>query len=276
MAQDDSLAGIINKKSLPTALLVFAGLLLFISFFVGWFSVDAELRRWQYDPDSEDHLGSPIGKANLDLEMKMLSLGVTIEPDNIQELMEDRGGPPTYEDAAGASGTVMRGVLLLQVATTLCFFALLGFYALQRKRKTDYSRIVKRLYVLFVILTLVTIAYFSFRIVPAAEEDEKYIINEFSLSDDDYNPNIEPDIGFFIHWETKPAEYSQGTERQMWKFTVMSGPSGGWYLSLIAFGCVTAARIIGARNGDLTPKDEDGPAPPPPLAPPPPPKWTRV
>lgn len=279
MAQEDSLAGIVNKKGIPTVLLLLSGLLLFISFFVGWFAVDASLQRWEYDPESSDNLGAPLGKASLDLEMKMLSLGVTAKPSNIEAMIESRGGPPSYDDAASTSGTVMLGVLLLQVALGVCFAALLGFYLLQRRRKNDYSRIVRRMFILFVVLAVVTLAYFSIRIVPAAEADEQSILRDFRLSDSGNPGELRPDIGFWLRWETKPTRNTVGTEEQMWKFTVTSGPSGGWYLTVIALAATTGARILGARNGDLSPKETGEIAPPAPPAappPPPPPKWTRV
>lgn len=277
MAQDEALAGIVSKKSLPKVLLVFAGIMIFISFFVGWFSVDASLQRWDYDEAAEDHVGVPLGKASFDLEMKMLSMETHAKPSNIEELMTNGGGPPSYDDAAPNSGTVMLGVLLLQVALGVCFLALIGFYSLQRRRKNDYSRVIRRVFLLFIVLAILCLGYFSFRIVGAAETDETTILNEYRLSENSVYDDLNPEVGFWLRWETKKTEIETTDGKEIWQFTVVSSPSGGWYLTVLAVAGAIGARILAARNGDLTPKEE-GLVPPPPAVPPPPPppKWTRV
>jgi uncharacterized membrane protein YidH (DUF202 family) len=269
MAQSESqFGGLVNPKTLPMILLGFGLLLLVLSFAVGWYSVDAKLRRWQHDPENAqgDFVGPFLGPLyKIDLEMNMLSIKTSAAPSQVETLMASRGGEPTYEDHAGRMGTIMLGVLLMQLAILVAFAATTGFYVLHRRRRNDYSGVTKRLFIVVCVLIVVSMVYFTARIGPAAEEDEKVILNLYPFNDQVAYAPLTPELGFWKQWKSdKTTVTIQGDNKQVWEFEVISRPSAGWWLTLAALGCAVGARVMAARNGDFGFEQGIEPPPPPP------------
>lgn len=258
MSAEDQIGSIVNRRALPTILLVLAALCVLLSFAVGWYSVDTTLRRWQFDqsnlPDYDGALIPPIFE--LDLEMRMLSIDTYSAPQALQANIEERGGEPNYDEHAGRMGTIMLGVLMMQLVVLLALVALIGFYALHRKGRKTMGPTVKRLSVVFLVLLLLALVYFAVRIGPAARADERYILSRYSFDDSVAYESLQPELGFWRIWTSDKNTINVPNQGlQVWQFTVESRPSAGWWLSLAALGCVLGARVIAQRNGEF---DVDG------------------
>lgn len=262
---DDSegaFGGLVNRKALPGFLLILTGLLLLLSFFVGWFSVDAKLRRWSHDESNPpDFDGAPLTPtARIDLEMRMLSIDASAAPAELQRSIEAQG-EPTYDDHAGRTGTVMLGVLLMQFTAFVCFFAIAGFYYLHRRGRRNLGRTVRRLFVLFAVLLVVGLLYFSGRIGSAARADEEYVLEQYPFSDQVAYASLRPDIGFWRTWTSDKVTVSPpNSERQVWQFEVRSNPSAGWWLSAAALLCAVGSRVLAQREGLLEKPETPGAA----------------
>jgi hypothetical protein len=263
--------GLVNPRSVPGFLLGIGILLVLLSFAVGWYSVDAKLRRWQHDPENAegDFVGpflQPLYK--IDLEMNMLSIKTQAAPAAIENAIVSRG-EPSYDVHAGRMGTIMLGMLLMQLSVLAAFAATTGFYVLQRRGKNDYSGVTKRLFIVLCALTLVSLVYFTLRIGPAAEDDEKVILEAYPFSDQVAYAPLTPELGFWKQWKSdKTTVTIQGDNRQVWEFEVVSRPSAGWWLTVAALGCAVGARVMAARNGDFDMASSlDAPPPPPKLTP---------
>lgn len=258
MAGEDQIGSIVNRRALPTILLVLAILCVLLSFAVGWYSVDTTLRRWVYDqsnpPDYDGSLIPPVFE--LDLEMRMLSIDTYSAPQQLQENIEERGGEPNYDEHAGRMGTIMLGMLMMQLVVLLALLALAGFYMLHRKGRKSLGPTIKRLSVVFIILMTLSLLYFAVRIGPAAREDEQYILSRYSFDDSVAYESLQPELGFWRIWTSDKRTINVPNQGlQVWQFTVESKPSAGWWLSLAALGCVVGARIVAQRNGEF---DLDG------------------
>lgn len=254
---EDAWGGLVNRRALPGFLIVLTGVLLLLSFFVGWFSIDAKLRRWTYDENNpSDFDGAPLTPtARIDLEMRMLSIDTSASPSDLQRAIEAQG-EPTYDDHAGRMGTVMLGVLLMQFTTFVCFFALVGFYFAHRRGKRGFGRTIRRLFMLFAVLVVVGLLYFSVGIGPAARDDEQYILEQYPFSDQVAYASLRPDIGFWKTWTSDKVTVSPpNSERQVWEFEVKSNPSAGWWLTLAALLCAVGARMLADREGLLEKSD---------------------
>jgi hypothetical protein len=254
MAAEDQIGSIVNRRALPTILLVLSVLLVLLSFAVGWYSVDTTLRRWEYDQSNPpDYDGASLGVPfELDLEMRMLSIDTYSAPDQLRRNIEERGGEPNYDEHAGRMGTVMLGMLMMQLVILLCLIALAGFYSLHKKGRTSLGPTVKRLSVVFIVLMFLSLLYFAVRIGPAAREDEQFILSRYSFDDSVAYESLEPELGFWRIWTSDKRTINVPNQGlQVWQFTVESKPSAGWWLSLAALGCVVGARIVAQRNGEF-------------------------
>lgn len=255
MAQaETAYGGLVNPRTVPIFLLGLGIVLVVLSFAVGWYSVDATLRRWSYDPEnsSGDFVGSFLPPlARIDLEMQMLSITTDASPTQVQNAIVSRG-EPSYDIHAGRMGTVMLGMLFMQFAVLVAFAAVTGFYVLHRRGKHDYAGVTKRLFIVLYLLFTVSLVYFTLRIGPAAEADEEVILEAYPFSDQVAYAPLKPELGFWKEWKSDRTTVTiQGDDRQVWEFEVVSRPSAGWWLSVAGFGCAIGARIMATRNGDF-------------------------
>lgn len=267
MADADGLGGLVNRRALPVVLLALAGLLILLSFAVGWFSIDATLRRWAYDqsapPDYDGAFIPPLYR--IDLEMQMLSIATDASPEALRQTIDERGGTPNYDDHAGRMGTVMLGMLMMQLVVLLSFIALAAFYGLHRRGRRELAPTVKRLAILFAVLVVASLLYFMFRMGGAAREDEEYILSQYQFNDQVAYAPLEPEIGFWKNWRSDKTTLTlPNNVREVWEFQVESRPSAGWWLSVGSLACVLGARIVAQRNGEFD--EEPEPLPPGPGA----------
>lgn len=260
------MSSLINRRTLPVLLFGLAGVMLVLTFFVGWHTLAAGVQRWQYDEaNTENHKGAPQpGRVNIDLQMTMLSIQTTARPSFVQDFIDGRGGGPTYDQHAGNMGSIMLGVLLMQAVVFVAFLALFLFYLVNRRnRDAAFAPIVKRLFVVFVILAACVLLYFSVSMGPAALKDEKEILKTYKFGETSYLP-LEPRCSpaFWCTW-TKCCSTVQNPatgQKELWQFTVESHPSAGWWLQIGGLGLAGAAVFVARRNGEFQARLE----PPPP------------
>jgi hypothetical protein len=263
MAQESNYSGLVNKRAIPVFLLCLGLFFVFLSFFVGWYSVDAKLRRWAYDPENPPDYDGPFKPPlwAIDLEMKMLSISTTGHPNQLQDAIDSRGAP-SYDEHAGRMGTVMLGVLLMQITTLIAFGSATGFFMLQRRRRHDYAGVTKRLFIVLFLIMSLSLAYFMVRIGPAAKADEEVILAAYPFTDQVAYQPLKPDLGFWKQWNSAKTRVPVGSNNyEIWQFEVVSNPSAGWWLTVAAVACAIGARVVGARNGDFD--RLEAPEPPP-------------
>lgn len=239
---DDALElGGFNKDRIPALALGVCGLLLLLSFFVGWYQVEVRVDNWAFDSSQEENKGTQFPDYVLTLRMQMFSVDTSGKPTQFESQVTAQG-EPTYDSHAGRVGTKMLGVFLLQLTTLVSFVVLVAFYIWHRKK--DQSETLTRMAVVFMFLTAFTILYFATTIGGAAQDDTRFILNQYQFEENANYDLSEVQVGFWKKWETdEPHTVTVNGQQQVWEVTATSRPSAGWWLEVAALGVFAVAAV---------------------------------
>lgn len=256
----------LRPGSIGVALLVSSLVLSLVALNVPWFRVDTEMRFREYDPSTDDLgedcfqiQGTPLCRASVDLDLKMLSLSSDMSPNALEDAIINRAGSPSYDDHAANSGTAMLGILLLQIVAFLSLAASVVLFFLHGKGGRDFGPSVWKFGALFAVFGLVTLGYFVVAVPGGAERDVRDILEEYEFifqqegAPPIHDTLLQPDIGF---WKTdsccEPTYHTvhQGQDIAV-AATTISRPAAGFWLQSLTLLTFASGLILATRGGRL-------------------------
>ena len=294
MDSEGGLIGSIGPGKLAPFLLAGSAILVLLSLFVGWFSVDSRFEAWDYDPAASDGKGRARQELRLtiDTELKMLSMDTSITPKPIEEFLTADGevGMPTYDEHAPRSGSQFLGLFLIAFVELVALVAAVGFYFWNLKSNRSFVRTIWKLSGLYGGLMLFAMGHLIFAVPQAAEDDVRDILSEYhdaiqALAPPGTFVNIkskfpemlEPNVSFVWTWTCCPVDPDDptkaastfpdpdGSGQILVLMTTTSRPSAGFWLQTVGLVSFFGGLALAARARQLSDRGtfESGP----PLAP---------